>query len=234
MNEGHGIDFSQPISLFPLEQCVLLPHTTIPLHIFETRYRLMTADALSGDRLIAMAVLDPSMGQANSLLPTSTQPEIRPVVCVGSIVEYQQLPDGRYHLLLQGKTRARVVEEFEPTEYRTAILEPIESEQSMEIDLQEQRVKLDVLLDDSSLKKLATIGQVKDWIKEDLPTAALVDALSLVLLSESELRYAMLEEADASERARKMIQILESTREVMLRAQPMFGHARDEDGFFLN
>ena len=29
------VDFSKPIPLFPLQPCVLLPHASVPLHIFE-------------------------------------------------------------------------------------------------------------------------------------------------------------------------------------------------------
>ena len=45
--------------LFPLPKVVLFPLVTLPLHIFEPRYRQMTADALAGDRLITMILLKP-------------------------------------------------------------------------------------------------------------------------------------------------------------------------------
>ena len=48
------IDFSQPVPLFPLPGCMLLPHATVPLHIFESRYRDMVGDVLDGAGLIAM------------------------------------------------------------------------------------------------------------------------------------------------------------------------------------
>jgi Lon protease-like protein len=45
--------------LFPLPNVVLYPHVMQPLHIFEERYREMLEDALAGDKLIAMAMLEP-------------------------------------------------------------------------------------------------------------------------------------------------------------------------------
>jgi len=48
--------FTGEARLFPLPNLVLFPHVVQPLHIFEPRYRQLTADALSGDRLIAMAL----------------------------------------------------------------------------------------------------------------------------------------------------------------------------------
>ena len=51
--------FSGQAPLFPLPNVVLFPHAVLPLHIFEPRYRQMTADALEGERLIAMSLLAP-------------------------------------------------------------------------------------------------------------------------------------------------------------------------------
>ena len=44
------------VRLFPLGSVVLFPFGLLPLHIFEPRYRQMTADALASDRAIAMAL----------------------------------------------------------------------------------------------------------------------------------------------------------------------------------
>jgi len=52
------------IPVFPLPDLVFFPHATLPLHIFEPRYREMTEDALRGDRLIAMALLKPGWERA--------------------------------------------------------------------------------------------------------------------------------------------------------------------------
>src|SRR5262245_15586271 len=109
-------DFCGTARLFPLPNLVLFPHVAQPLHIFEPRYREMMADALAGDRLLAMALLRP--GWEEDYLK---QPPIHPVVCLGRVMQEEQLPDGRYHLLLHGLCRARVIEEL-PTDrlYRTA------------------------------------------------------------------------------------------------------------------
>ena len=53
--------FSGEVPVFPLPSLVLLPDTIrAVLLIFEDRYRRMTADALEGERLIAMALLKPA------------------------------------------------------------------------------------------------------------------------------------------------------------------------------
>ena len=47
------------IPLFPLQDVVLFPDTSRPLHVFESRYRAMVADAVRGDGLIGMVLLRP-------------------------------------------------------------------------------------------------------------------------------------------------------------------------------
>src|SRR5688572_10166724 len=95
------------VPLFPLPSVVLFPRAVLPLHIFEDRYRAMTADALDGDGLIAMALLKPGWEKSYY-----GKPAIEPVVCVGKIVSHEKLPDGKYNFLLEGQVRARVIREL--------------------------------------------------------------------------------------------------------------------------
>ena len=100
--------FSGQAPLFPLPNIVLFPNATLPLHIFEPRYRQMTADALDGERLIAMGLLaTPSDGDA----VIDENPPIHPIVGLGKIVAEERLEDGRYLLILRGVARARVIRE---------------------------------------------------------------------------------------------------------------------------
>src|SRR5690242_6561563 len=94
------------VPLFPLPNVVLLPRAILPLHIFEDRYKQMTADALAGNRQIAMALLKPGWER-----DYYQAPQIEPEVCVGTILSHEKLPDGKYNFLLQGQVRARIVKE---------------------------------------------------------------------------------------------------------------------------
>ena len=106
----------QSLRLFPLPDTVLFPGTMLPLHVFEPRYRAMVADAMAGDRLVAIAMLKP--GYENDHDGT---PAIHDVVGVGQIVHVQRVRDGRYYLALQGVCRARVVHELHGDKgFRTA------------------------------------------------------------------------------------------------------------------
>src|ERR687888_846338 len=108
--------FAGTARLFPLPNLVLFPHVVQPLHVFEPRYRQMTADALAGDRLIALALLQPGWEEEYD-----ARPAVHPVACLGRVVADQLLPDGKYNLLLRGVSRLRLIEEVpDGRPYRTA------------------------------------------------------------------------------------------------------------------
>jgi Lon protease-like protein len=109
------------IPLFPLPGVVLLPGTLLPLHIFEPRYRSMVADALAGDRTIGMAMLKPGAE------PDAAAPGIYRIGGAGEIIESEELPDGRYNILLEARFRFRVLGEDPGEPYRVGRVEEVVS-----------------------------------------------------------------------------------------------------------
>src|SRR5262249_26843384 len=100
-------EFDGTARLFPLPNLVLFPHVAQPLHVFEPRYRQLMADAWAGVGLTTMAVWRPGWEE-----DYHKSPPIHPVVCVSQITQEERLADGRYNLVLQGLSRARIVEEL--------------------------------------------------------------------------------------------------------------------------
>jgi Lon protease-like protein len=107
--------------LFPLPNLVLFPQAIQGLHIFEPRYRQMTADALAGDELIAPVLLQD--GEASAF---EDRPAIAAIACLARIVQHERLPDGRFNLRVRGIARLKLVEEVHTDRlYRTARGEPM-------------------------------------------------------------------------------------------------------------
>lgn len=112
------------VPLFPLAQVVLFPRTRVPLHVFEPRYRQLTADALAGNKRVGMVAV--SEEHASAL---AGDPPTFSVGCVGRIASARRVPDGRYHLLLLGEARFRIRREPPRPEqrlYRVAEVERLE------------------------------------------------------------------------------------------------------------
>jgi Lon protease-like protein len=76
------------VPIFPLPDVTLLPNSTQPFHIFEPRYRAMVADALAGDSVIGMVVLQPGH-EADY----RGRPPVYAIGCAGVIVTAERLPD---------------------------------------------------------------------------------------------------------------------------------------------
>ncbi|MFB3067911.1 MAG: LON peptidase substrate-binding domain-containing protein [Acidobacteriota bacterium] len=105
----------EKIPIFPLPNVVFFPHTLLPLHIFEPRYKQMIADALQGDRQIGMALLHPGWERGSS-----EGEKIFSTGGLGLISEYKDLAEGKYDLLLSGRCRYRIIEFIQETPYRIA------------------------------------------------------------------------------------------------------------------
>jgi len=129
------------VPLFPLPDVVLFPDVSLPLRIFEPRYRAMVADALKGDRIIGMALLQPGHEAEYE-----GRPPIFPVGCAGVITQVEQLENGEYRLVLRGLQKFTVTSEDSGGAYRVAHITPLpepppDQPQTDAIRVQRQRVE---------------------------------------------------------------------------------------------
>ncbi|MBI4571935.1 MAG: LON peptidase substrate-binding domain-containing protein [candidate division NC10 bacterium] len=95
------------IPIFPLPDVVLFPHTLLPLHIFEPRYRQMVRDCLAGEKRLAMALLKPGWEK-----DYYGRPPVYPIAGAGEIIQQEELADGRFNILLRGTMRIAVTTEL--------------------------------------------------------------------------------------------------------------------------
>lgn len=109
-----------PVPVFPLPRLVLYPHTILPLHVFELRYRTMVREALSGERMIAMAQLQPGYEK-----DYYGSPPFHSLGCLARFEEVEWLPNDCYDLKLLGLARVRfdrIVKEFPYRAARVSLL----------------------------------------------------------------------------------------------------------------
>lgn len=96
------------IPLFPLAGVVLLPGMTLPLHIFEPRYRAMVGHALATDRMIGIV-------QPREAEQPGRPPALFDIGGLGRIADVEVLDDGRYNILLAGEGLFRITGERDVT-----------------------------------------------------------------------------------------------------------------------
>lgn len=189
------------IPLFPLPNVVLFPNVTLPLHIFEPRYREMVADALEGDRIIGMVLLRPGWEK-----DYEGRPDIYEVGCAGLITHAERTDDGRYNLVLRGLEKFRIRQEDHQRSYRLAevdtILEPM-SERDRDV-MHAERRRLETLL----VPQPEGRG-VDPKMPPSMPDEELVNALAQYLDLEVVEKQALLERDGLVARCRSLIDLLE-------------------------
>ncbi len=191
--------------LFPLPNLVLFPYVVQPLHIFEPRYRQMTADALKSDRLLSIVLLRPGWEAEYQ-----GRPPLHPVACLGRIVADQRLEDGRYNLLLRGLTRLRIVEEIESDRlYRSARVEVLHDVPAQPPHVQ-QHLRRSLAREASRwwASNSEVAEQFKRLIDSEITLGALCDIFSFALPLEPEMKQQVLEELDVEKRTRFLLEHL--------------------------
>ena len=189
------------LPLFPLPNVVLFPTVTLPLHVFEPRYREMTRHALEGDRIIGMVLLRAGWEQ-----DYEGRPPVYPVGCAGLITHAERLDDGRFNIILRGMEKFRVVQETGNRSYRVAEIESIAEPvlESEKDPLRAARRRLEGLLVPQAQGR-----GIEPKVPPTMPDEDLVNALAQYLELEPVEKQALLERDSLLARCRSLIELLE-------------------------
>ncbi|MCC7033422.1 MAG: LON peptidase substrate-binding domain-containing protein [Acidobacteria bacterium] len=191
------------IPIFPLPTVVLFPNVFLPLHIFETRYRQMVADALSGDRIIGMTLLKAGHEEAGE------RPPVYAVGCSGVITHVERLADGRVNLILRGVEKFRILGEDEPAPgqlYRKAVISPLDESVN---DLERATLSAERRRLEARLAPLFERARAESFLPQTMPDTDLVNALAQYLEFDPVERQALLEQPGPVARCRAMLELLE-------------------------
>lgn len=192
-----------PVSLpiFPLPNAIVMPGCYLPLNIFEQRYVEMLLDALKESRLIGMIQPEVADNTASPLYRTGT---------AGRIVSFNELPDGRFLVVLQGICRFDIVSEIS-TEcaYRRVTVDWSRFHEDYELPQKTSGMNRDRLMD---LLKcyFDRRGFKADWPAfEEIPDSLLVNMLAGQLPLAIPEKQALIEAVSPEERISRFIHLLE-------------------------
>jgi Lon protease-like protein len=119
MQEAAGeVTGPRRLAMFPLST-VLYPHAQMPLHVFEPRYRAMTADCLDADARFGIVLIarGSEVGGGDERMMIGTR---------AVITHAASLVDGRSLMMVQGESRIRVIEWLPEDPYPLALVEELE------------------------------------------------------------------------------------------------------------
>ena len=110
-------DFSvRELPLFPLPDVVLFPQQLLPLHIFESRYRMLLQSVLESDKRFGIVRINPQSGA------------MAEIGCCAEVLQHQTTEDGRSYVVTLGQQRFRLLNINRETPYRTAMVSWLEDE----------------------------------------------------------------------------------------------------------
>ena len=191
------------LPLFPLPEVVLFPKEVLPLHIFESRYRIMLQSVLETDSMFGVIKWDPNTkSMAN-------------VGCCAQIIKHQTAEDGRSNIITLGQQRFQILEIVRSTPYCSAMVSWINDENVDNFH------KLDALKDSvtealSDVVKLTSkLTNSKKNLPEKLPNNPM--ELSFWIGSHlggpvSEEQQRLLEERNTYKRLQREFEMLDHTR----------------------
>lgn len=201
-----------PVPVFPLPGTVFFPRTSLPLHIFEPRYRAMLRHALAGERLIAVSL--------------ACEAGFREIATVGRISLHDPLEDGRSNIVLEGLRRVRLHQVDCSTPFlqasETALpeLEPRGAGQALEV------ASLDLLASLSLLQSLAQRGRPPLPVRPDLPFEVIVNAACAGLPVEPDLRQSLLEEDELYRRYERVSELVGALVDALSRLELLEGESK--------
>ncbi len=193
----------EDLPMFPLPQTVLFPHTTLPLHIFEPRYRQMVRDARDEGMPIAMALIIPDGGTDEH-----GRPRVENIAGVGFIEALEELPDGRFLLELRGAGRVEFLEEHPPEKtYRRVRARLLEQDDGGD-DIAEHLQTLELLV--MSMRNVnARVAEYLSTMMAEVETSdGVADVVGSVLFPEPAERQALLAELDVEKRLEQVVKRL--------------------------
>jgi uncharacterized protein len=197
-----------PVSLpvFPLQGCILLPRSNLPLNIFEPRYLSLAEDVLAGDRL--MGIVQPLATEEES--PLSKGHPLRQTGCAGRLSSFSETDDGRLLITLTGICRFDITGETGTSKpYRICDVNYAPYQKDLVRGYGQNAVDwpkfLEVLKSYLEARKLSA-----DWDSiQRSPTELLINTLAMISPYGPEEKQALLEAPDLKTRSEVLMALAE-------------------------
>jgi Lon protease-like protein len=187
------------LPIFPLPDLTFFPHTLLPLHVFEARYRAMVIDCLARDKRMAIVGLKPGYEATYD-----GKPAVYEVAGMGRIVQCERFATGRFNLVVKGESRVRIERELPAdTLYRLVAATPLS-------EVGADRPSVNALVAHVTARCLGILRAVKRPTAEleaslaEAAPGALCDQITSAVVPEAAVRQELLEELDIERRLSRL------------------------------
>jgi len=199
-------DLPESLPVFPLQGCILLPRSSLPLNIFEPRYLSMVDDVIAGNRIVG--IVQPLGTQEES--PQSKGHPLRQTGCAGRLTAFSETEDGRLLITLTGICRFDITGEVKTgkpyricdAKFSPYVKDLVRGHGQSAVDWTRFLQVLKAYLD---ARKLSA-----DWDSiQRSPTELLINTLSMISPYGPEEKQALLEAPDLKSRSEVLMALAE-------------------------
>lgn len=194
MNGETSTELPATLPVMVLPGVTLFPNALLPLHIFETRYRLMLEEALGDCRMLAMA------------MPRDKEErEVELIAGAGLVRACIRNEDGTSNLILQGVSRVRFTgwEQTEP--FRIARIESVESREGDQNGIESRVTQLHALCARFKEQGIELPSQFEAYLNQITNIGVITDLVASTLVADSRVRQMLLEEVEIPKRLEKLL-----------------------------
>ena len=208
-NEKSDEATTRLLPLLPLRDIIVFPHMVVPLFVGREKSISALEEAMSNDKELLLAA------QKKAKTNDPKEQDIFSVGTIGSIIQLLRLPDGTVKVLVEGKSRAKIVKYEQADPFFLTEIEELPEPDEGTVELQalmrsvqtvfENYVKLNKRIPPEMLVSVQTIedpGRLADTI---------VAHVSLKLKDKQEI----LETRSASKRLERLYQLMQSEIEIL-------------------
>ena len=151
------------IPIFPLNGAIMFPNTNLPLNIFEERYIDMVDYSLSTNKIIGM-------------IQYKSNNELYSVGCYGKITAFNEMPDKRYFINLEGKDCFKIIREVNSEfKFRLCEIEVFENYNNNKLS---DELKIELISFYKKYNKIKNINLSLDEVSQ----LNIVDLLRLIIM----------------------------------------------------
>ncbi|MDC0445536.1 LON peptidase substrate-binding domain-containing protein [Candidatus Pelagibacter sp.] len=196
-------ELPKKIPVFPLNNFIIFPKTTVPLNIFEPRYIDMINDSMKSNKLIGLI-------QPKKKIDDLSAPILHNIGCLGKITSFKETEDGRYLIELKGLIRFEIMKEVETAKkYREYEIDY--SRFNHDLDDKKEQLKFSEL--ELIFKDLKTLfekrGFIVNWKNlEKQSLDEIINALAMASPFSLEEKQVLLEAENLNIRKNKIAEIL--------------------------
>jgi Lon protease-like protein len=191
------------LGLFPLG-IVLLPTETVPLHIFEPRYRELIGDCIEEDREFGLVYAD-----EGGVRELGTRARVAAIL--------ERFDDGRLNIVVEGGSRFLVERLTEGRTFMTAEVSDVDDEESAA----DEEARTDAA---GAFRALAALAGAETEIDEDSPQLSFLLAAQVELPADD--KQQLLESRSEQERLELVAELLHDARKTLIATRELGERAK--------